>query len=226
VPGFTGPDSPSLAIGSYPYIIHSQYRTGLSNHAFDGARATLLVRYGNEILDLASRRTKVTEIHRDATGTCIRMAPIKLNFRDGLNVTIETAYEFPGNGHIDIIRKIVDISDRSAELKMIEYFKGCYGTTEYPEDMHEIQLMVRGAQDKQINFTYRNQKIQTTKASSVSVVIPQINTIVRLEVVGEKAEIGWAEEGHLFNPFYTLKMQYPVQSGQEIRTCLVIQKNQ
>jgi hypothetical protein len=226
VAGFTGPDSPSLAIGSYPYIIHSQYRTGLSHHAFDGARTTLFVCHGDEIIDLASHRTKVTEIHRDSNGTNIKLAPIKLYFCDGLSVTIETSYDFPGNGHININRRIIDISDRSAELKIIEYFKGCYGTTEYPEDMHEIQLMVRGAQDKQINFTYRDQEIHTTEASSVFAVIPQINTVVRLEAAGEKAEIGYAEEGHLFNPYYTLKMQYPVQIGQEIHTCLVIQKNQ
>lgn len=216
----TGPDTPALIYGSYPYLIHSQYRSGISHHYMDGARTTLMVTHNDQTLDLGACRTRVAEVKRDATGTHTTLTPAKLTFQDGLHAEIETTYHFPGSGQILIARKIKALSDPQAVLQVQEYLKGCYGTTEYPEDMHGIQLGVEGEKSIAFEYLYRGRVIETANARATRARIPQINTEIRLEAVDGPALSGKAVEGILFNPYYTLTLAYSLTLGKETHTCL------
>ena len=94
-----------------------------------------------------------------------------------------TTYHFPADGRIIIDREIIDVSDPDAELRIEEYVKGCYGTTEYPEDMHGIALTVFGATEERIEFDYRCRTLETKEAKAVEARVPQINTVLRLEAM-------------------------------------------
>lgn len=216
----TGADSADLHYGSYPYLIHSQYRTGIAHHFADGARTTLLVTHGSETLDLSLCRTQVADIQRDATGTQVRLTPARLNFMGGFSVEIETTYHLPGQGQIIIARRLTDVSDPAVELRVQEYFKGCYGITEYPVDMHGIQLTVQGDETLALDYTYRHRHVRTSKARAVSARIPQINTGVRLEARHAAALVGQATEGFMFSPFFTLTLDYALSLHTETRSCL------
>jgi hypothetical protein len=218
----TGPDSPHLAFNNYPYLIHSQYRTGTSNHYADGARTTLFVRHGDEILDLCRYRARCEDVQRDEAGTHVRLSPVTLEFKDGLSVKLQTSYHFPGYGQIIIERRPLAISAKKADVVIQEYLKGCYGRTEYPENMHGIRLELEGDPHQVLDFDYGGHSIQARQANAARVQIPQINTGLSLAPLNGLAASASASEGHLFNPYYTLTLDYPLNPDQEVSTCLTV----
>lgn len=220
----TGSDSPSLYNGIYPYLIQSQHRTGIAHHAFDGSRTTLEVTYGEETVDLCLVRTKVAEVGEADDGLRVTLSPAQIEFTCGLTATIITSYCFPGRGRVLITRELTEVSDPEAELTLREYVKGCYGTTEYPENMHGIQLMVKGDEDQQLEYHYRSRILRTAGGTAAVARIPQIQTDLRLEPIGAAAKVAEVQEGCLFGPFYVLAMQTTLKQGGSIQTCLSMSK--
>lgn len=223
----SGPDSPMREIASYPYIIQSQLRSGAQHHsADDGARTTLFVLNGEEKLDLCYCSTKVAAVERGDEVTKVRLTPASLLFKNGLQVEIETIYEFYPNGIIMIRRKLVRTSDQAAKIGIQEYFKGCYGFTEYAEDLHGIILEVEGDDHKELVYDYNSEWIQVPNGTKASASIPPIQTYISLEPAEGTALSAEAAEGHLFNPYYSLKLHYELsENRKEAVTCLTIRKN-
>lgn len=215
-PVATGPDQPQLMLGSYPYLIHSIYRSGASHHFLDGARTTLLLTHAGETLDLASCRSRVEQVERSPSGARITLAPVTLTFADGQQAVVETGYQF-APGAITITRRL--IAGPSAGLTAEEYLKGCYGTTEYPEDLRGITLAVDGDAPQSLAFAYGRRELRSPRAGRVSATIPQITSAVALEAV-TPALSGLAGEGMLFSPFYTLALAYRLAPGGAIVTTL------
>lgn len=133
VTGYTGSDLPALAYGSYPYLIHSQYRSGISHHYSEGAHTTLRVTYGEEDLDVGACQTRLAEGMRDETGLLARLTPAQLKFKNGPTAEIVTKFHFPGQGKIIIERRLASISDPQAELRIQEFMRAGYGTIEHPD---------------------------------------------------------------------------------------------
>lgn len=224
---FCGADSPFREIATYPYIIQSQLRTGTVNHFADGSRTTLYVTNGEEKVDLCYYPSKVESAERNMTSVRLTLTPAEIVFKNGLKVNIQTIYDFAKGGKILITRKLTYISDLNAELEIQEYFKGCYGFTEYAEDMHGIILSAEGAgQKKEIVYDYSSRHVKMNGGTKVTAAIPQINTKVSLEPVKTKTISAEAAEGHLFNPYYTLTLNYQFSDkNREVVTCLTISKN-
>jgi hypothetical protein len=218
-PVATGSDQKDLMFGSYPFVIQSIYRTGMQHHFLDGARTTLLVTHQGETLDMCTCQTRVAKVERNASGTRLILTPAKMTFSDGLDISIETEYRFIGGGAISITRRLLSISDPSATLTAREYLKGCFGVTEYPEDMRGITLKVDGDQPQALEYAYRRRELRSDHAKTVTAVIPQITTSVALEA-NTPAQSGYVLEGLLFSPYYTLAMDYELTPGKEISTWL------
>ena len=220
---FTGTDSPSLTMNSYPYIIHSQYRSGIKNHYSDGARTTLMVKHGDEVLDMCNYRTRIQNVERGADAVTLTLTPANLKFADGLEVEIQTVYTFVKGGRIEISRNINSASDADAVLEMTEYIKGCYGFTEYPENMKGIEFYFDGK--KVGDYEYASRTLSSDTANKVSVAIPQITTEAVLEAVNMEPDSVSVMDGHLFVPYYTMKVKYTVPSNvKEVKSCLTIKR--
>lgn len=220
---FTGVDSDALAMNSYPYLIQSQYRSGIKNHHEDGARTTLFVKHGEEELDLCNYPSRIQETVREKDCVVLMLTPVELCFKDGLQITLQTIYRFVKGGEVEVIRKLLSVTDSNVKLEMTEHVKACYGFTEYPENMKGITLYIG---DKQVaDYMYRGHAMVSDAESSVTAVIPQITTAFTLASSGikpERAEIG---EGHLFSPFYTMKLHYSVSAAQkEVKSCLRVKR--
>lgn len=219
---FTGTDSPNLIYNSYPYLIQSQYRSGAKNHYEDGSRTTLLVKHHDETLDLCYYPTKIKEVTSTNYGNLLTLNPVTLIFKDGLSIELQTCYLFSKNGEIRITRKILNISDPTAILEFEEYVKGCYGHTEYPENMKGIELYI-GTQ-KMLNYNYNDCKLTSASATDVSVFVPQINTCCTLSAISQPSEVS-IKDGHLFSPFYTLTLRYHITNQiKEIQSCLTLKE--
>jgi hypothetical protein len=209
---------------SYPYLIHSQYRTGQAHHFVDGARTTLWVTHAGQSLDLATCQTKVASVERDAAGTRVTLTPAVLKFADGLVVEIETQYDFEGQGNIRISRRLLRTSQPGTVLQVQEYFKGCYGVTEYPQNMQGTELAVDGDQAGEIVYEYRSRTLTSAHAAMVSARVKAVRSAVKLEAA-QSSICGSVTEGYLFNPYYTLTLDYALEDGKEVQTWLKIRQN-
>lgn len=219
---FTGPDSESLDMNSYPYIIQSQYRTGIKYHSKDGSRTTALIRYQGEEKDLCFYPSRVDQVRRDGGETELMLAPVRISFTDGFTVKIQTVYRFSGNGKILITRRLLEKSEENAVIQLTEYVKGCYGFTEYPEPMKGITLSADDGQS--LDYTYGEKNIISTEGTRICARIPQITTEVVLSALSEKPDCVEIGEGTLFAPFYTMKLQYSLTSRKEVTSCLTIKR--
>lgn len=218
---FTGTDSESLDMNSYPYIIQSQYRTGIKNHSQDGSRTTVFVKHNGEEKDMCMYPSKVADVKREGEDVKLVLAPVDITFSDGLTVKLQTRYTFAKDGSILITREILEKSEKYAEVSLTEYLKGCYGFTEYPEKMKGIVL---SADDKeQLDYRYDGQKLVTEGGRAVTAAIPQISTQVELCAVNVEPESTEVGEGTLFSPFYTMKINYQ-NVDKEVQTCLTVRK--
>lgn len=218
----TGPDTPHRDIGTYPYLIQSQHRSGSAHHCYDGARSTLLLAHGGQTLDLCEFSTRVAGVERGTAGAEVRLAPVSFAFADGLSGSLTTTYRFRTGGELEIERAIANLSNPRAEIAVTEYFKGAPGRTEYPEDLHGIVLEADGATPVRHAFDYDGAWRESAGASLVAAVIPQVNARIELRVAGTAgpAAVGAVCAGHLFSPYFTLKLTRAVAGETTLKSCL------
>lgn len=222
----TGPDAKNgrYHYNTYPYIIQSQYRTGYKTHSQDGSRTTLIMTHGNENLDMCDYNTTVESISRTETNSQLILKPVDVEFSDGFTVKLQTVYDFENGGDILITRRVIEMSDDSADFKVQEYVKASYGFTEYAEDMKDITLYCDG--EKVIDYTYRNTEFKKQGGGYVAAVIPDITTEVKL-CPQSQADTVSVKEGNLFGPFFTLKVDYNITNDtKEVKTWLRLSKTQ
>jgi hypothetical protein len=214
----TGPHTDAMAMGSYPYLIHSQHRTGFPNHFRDGARTTALVTLEDETIDLCTCPTRVEGLERDGHGTHVHFSPAALEFAVG-TVTLETRVRFAPGGEIHVTRRVRLPDGFTGHASLTEYVKACYGYTEYPEKLHGVQLEVDGTDATSLEFAYKSRSRRSSGATHATAVVPQIGARLSLETA-QASVAGEILEGFIFSPFYTLKLEFDLRQSQEVTTCL------
>lgn len=222
----SGADMPAKEVASNPYVIHSQYRAGNSFHYADGARTTLLLSYKGQTLDLCDFTVKIEQIETDKND-CVRVVftPAELHFDTGLVAQVVSTYQFYDDGEILIERDIRCNMDTCGMLGFTEYVKACYGTTEYPVDLTGTVLSVRGETNCDLFYEYKSRNITCKKPKQTAAVLRQLDIKLALKAVEGDFTAATAEEGYLFNPFYTLSLSGNVCSGKKVATCLSMKKN-
>ena len=145
---------------------------------------------------------------------------------DGLTFSVSSTYTFLGNGIIQIERSITNMSDPDAQIEIEEYHRGCWGDTQYPADMHSIQLSIsdtKGIVHEQLKYNYQCRKSVLEHASSVSATIPQVNSTVTLAPApNEGIDTARFEEGYMSSPYYTLALKKKISNGGSLRSWLTI----
>ncbi len=186
---------------SYPYIVQSRYRAGpFVHYAGEGAIKSAKIRHGEEEVDLSSCRTTATYEEGEGWRKCI-LRPVTVEF-SSLTVDIETSYTFLENtGKIEISRKVVGISDASAQVEIDEFLTSCWGTTEYPEDLTGCMLSISGnnGEHSVLTYDYRCREVDMENVTAVEAVIPMVQTKVSLIPAAEGCT-GYYEEGYSFAP--------------------------
>src|SRR5690606_15329143 len=125
-----GPDTPALWNGNYPFLISSGLRGGYQS----GPTHTCELRYNGRSVLVSEARTRGT-VTRDSDGIAtLQVEAVTLDV-GGLHVTLRSAYRFCGDGRIEIEREVTTLSDPEAQVEVRELHRGCWGTTEYPEDL-------------------------------------------------------------------------------------------
>jgi len=215
----TGPDSKHREIGSYPYLIQSQHRTGFAHHHEDGSRTTVFLECNGEQIDFAAIRTKVDEVTREGGSTRLQLTPARFQFANGISGELVTSYHWDANtGVTQIERKIQNLSDPDQTLTLIEHFKGAPGKTEYAEDLSDIVLLVNEDDATAVNYDYAGRYIDFSAATQATARIPQINTAVHLVACSPNSTGAGVKCGNLFSPFVTLQLKYEFQGNETVQT--------
>lgn len=218
VPVTTGSDSAHTIYGSYPYLVQSQHRTGYLNHCSDGSRSTAILKHGDLEVDMADVECKCDTVFPEQKGFTTKA--VKVLFGDQATATIKTTFRFNDHAQIFIERELVSIEGSdNPSLEITEYFKGCYGVTDYPEDMRGIQLTI---DETTFKYGYKRRAVAVENVKDMNAVIPAMGTMVGFKPADEENWKGEISEGILFNPYYTFKLTRVLMTGRTSRICLYL----
>jgi hypothetical protein len=233
----TGPESPSLCYGSYPYLIHSQHRSGYPNHSEDGSRSTLLVSEAGFQVDLATLPTRVRKVSRTRSSmgriTVVELEAVTAELPSG-DCRIRTTVTFEELGGTRVDRSI-DLDDSLRELDVVERFKLAPGITEYPWDLRGVELFVAGAGDDRLEYGYNGRTVTCAcrnagsaadlgERSGAGATFPDLSTEVLLSPEDDAEWVATAGEGHLFSPYVTLLLSRTITQSEETSVCLYLQR--
>jgi hypothetical protein len=215
-----GPDTENLANGNYPFLISAEHRGGTNG----GSIHTCKINYKGKTVSLLDYRTQ-SNITQNGDETVLELDPIKIEIAD-LKFKLLSKYTFNNDNRIMIERKIEDLSEPDAEVELIEFHRGCWGTTQYPEDMRGIKLGIKAGRDKNeelISYNYQSRRLEKKNPGELSAGIAQVQSKITLEAINI-VDKGFVEEGYLFRPFYTLKLKKTLKEGDRLNSCLKIEK--
>ena len=152
------------------------------------------------------------------------MDPVEIEFSD-LTVKLETVITFAeGSSSIRIDRNVLEMSDPEADVTINEYMVGCYGTTEYTEDMSSLTLCAeKGAEKTELSYEYRCREAAVEEADKVSCTLPPIDTVVSMTCEGREKE-GYFKEGYAFSPMFTLGYTGKLRDKEVFSTWLNLEK--
>ncbi|MEG1457899.1 MAG: hypothetical protein RR056_06385 [Acetivibrio sp.] len=208
---------------SYPFLIQEKYRAGYFTHyAGEGTVKSCKVCYEGEEVDLCLCRTKA-QFSQNGKTRILTLTPVELEFCK-LTLTLQTTFYLEeGTSEIKVKREILSMSNPSAKVVLREYFVGCYGTTEYPEDMTGILLKCQSElETEEISYEYRNRESYVVDAKEVSVTIPAISTKASMGSDGRVT--GFVREGYAFSPMYTIGIEKEIQDKEALLSWLRLEK--
>ncbi len=208
---------------SYPFLVQSLYRAGYFTHyAGEGAVKSCKIGHGGEQVDLCTCRTQASFSEAGDT-RLVTLEPVTLEF-EAFSVRVQSEFRLTeGSGEVEIIRRVLDSTRPDAELSIDEYLTGCYGTTEYPEDLTGVRLSLKnGSASEAIDYAYQCREAELADVQCVEAVIPPVDT--RLSLRADGAASGYFREGFSFSPMYTLGIKKTLRGQGELRTWLKVAK--
>jgi hypothetical protein len=228
-----GADSGILFDGSYPYILHTQYRGGWPCFMSTRSMFTAALSYKGKTVFVHEVRTKCRHL-KDGDRHIVEMDPVELSF-DDVSVSLATKVIFEGSGLIRIQRKILSISDKpvpdkGAEMELLDFLNGTCGTTEYPTDLRNVKLVCCGMEgDLELDFTYSGKQLEQKNSSCVYALVPDLETRISLYAkaadTADAADVtGIICDGLVTGPMYTLGIRRTIKAGEVSETCLAITK--
>ena len=209
---------------SYPFLIQEKYRAGYFTHyAGEGTVRSAKLTYQGEEVDLCLCRTKAN-FSQEGKDRILTLDPVTIEFAT-LSLTLETKIIFKeASSSIQTIRKVLSCSDQNALVELQEYMVGCYGTTEYPEDMTCITLSLSNKEEeRKLSYAYQCREEELPGFTEVSAVVAAIDTKVSMKTDRMDAT-GYFKEGYAFSPMFTLGYKTEIKEGEEVSTWLNLEK--
>lgn len=211
----TGPDTDNLYNMNQPYLISAEMRGGVH----DGSLHTLKVIINSKEYCIALKRTSF-EVQGNSE---VRIMPITIK-TDGVHVTFDSLIKFDGMGGMEITRRLLDVSDETAEIHFIEYDRTCFGETQYQGDMRACRMYVENSEDiSGMKYCYSSAEVCKQNVRRIGAIYPQIGTEIEMNILSDHTD-GKAEDGYLFKPFITLSATRLMKKGEELKVCLKIKQ--
>lgn len=209
---------------SYPFLIQEKYRAGYFTHyAGEGTVRSAKIIYGREEVDLCLCRTKA-RCERQKGRVVLTLDAVDVEFLD-VGVKLQTRFTFEeGSGVIRCDREVLETSNPDVRVTINEYMVGCYGTTEYAEDMTSLSLSVTNEKGRnEISYEYKCRELSAAGAKEVACVLPPIATRVSMVAEG-RDKLGYVREGYAFSPMFTLGYTGVLREKEVFTTWLRLEK--
>ncbi len=219
-----GVGTKALQDASYPFLVQSLYRAGYFTHyAGEGAVKSCRLGHNNEEVDLCTCRTQAS-FSEEPGVRVITLEPVTIEFA-AFQIDVQSVFRLrEGTGEIEIIRRVIDTTNPQAEITFDEYLTACYGTTEYPEDLTGVKLILDGCDESmQIDYAYQCREASLKNLRQVQAIIPQVDTRVSMRADIE-AVVGYFREGFAFSPMYSIGIKKTIKGTGELRTWLKVEK--
>lgn len=209
-----GPDTRVLYNGSNPFIISSEHRN---------TEASCYLEYKGRSISVKDKRTTAS-VGKDGQGNYkLVLAPFHFTLED-LEGTLYSEFTFLKNGTIQLKRTILGLSDKEKKITVKEDLSGCYGTTQYPENLNGIILKIEDSEKtEEITYEYRSRELEVIDPKTVEADIPQLGIAVAFRAC-KNVSRAKVSEGHLFQPSYRMEMQGEIGEGEELLTWMTIKK--
>ncbi|MCM1127558.1 MAG: hypothetical protein NC429_13935 [Lachnospiraceae bacterium] len=219
-----GIGTPHVQDASYPFLIQEKYRAGYFTHyAGEGTVRSAKICHNGEEVDLCLCRTKA-HFSQKGKDRILTLDPVDIEFSD-MTLKLQSVITFTeGSGAIKIERKVLEMSDPDMEVSINEYMTGCYGTTEYAEDMSSLVLSAEKDGEKtELPYEYKCRDVLKPGADRVSCKLPPIETLVSMTCEGRDKE-GYFREGYAFSPMFTLGYNGKLCEKEVFTTWLNLEK--
>ena len=180
--------------------------------------------HNGEEVDLCLCRTKA-HFSQEGKNRVLTLDPVDIEFAD-LTVKLQTVMTFiEAAGTIKIERRVLEMSDPTAEVTINEYMVGCYGTTEYTEDMSSPDAGGRKGRGKKKRLltSISAARFPWRRPRSVSCTLPPIDTVVSMNCEGREKE-GYFKEGYAFSPMFTIGYNGKLADKEVFTTWLNLEK--
>jgi len=222
-----GIGTPHIQDASYPFLIQEKYRAGYFTHyAGEGTIRSAKICHKGEEVDLCLCRTKAhfsEEVSSEGKSRILTLDPVDIEFSD-CTVKLQSVITFTeGSSNIKIERHVLEMSDPNADITINEYMVGCYGTTEYSEDMSSLSLKLEGGEDTEIPYEYKCRDAYLTGADCASCTLPPIETKVSMTCEGT-GKVGYIKEGYAFSPMFTIGFTGSLKEKEVFTTWLNLEK--
>lgn len=219
-----GIGTPHIQDASYPFLIQEKYRAGYFTHyAGEGTVRSAKICHNGEEVDLCLCRTKA-HFSQEGKDRILTLEPVDIEFSD-MTLKLQTVITFTeGTGAIKMERKVLEMSEPQADVRINEYMVGCYGTTEYTEDMSSLTFLAeKGEEKEELSYEYKCREVKMAEADKVSCKLPPIETLVSMTCEGREKE-GYFKEGYAFSPMFTLGYNGKLCEKEVFTTWLKLEK--
>ncbi len=210
--------------GTYPFALHYLHRLSLHTCIVGDASITNAIMSKPGDSNLLSARTSGSVRRLENGDVTLTLEPAEI-FSKGAYILVKSEFTFKADGRICMSREIADCPDANENYDVCEYFKGTYGTNEYPKDLTGIELYIKNgdAAVDSISAEYLDRKIVSDTATAVGARIPQLNSV--MEFSSESKAEYEADEGYMFWPYYSMKVIHKnVKKGEVVKTWLKIRE--
>jgi hypothetical protein len=154
----------------------------------------------------------------------VTLEPVEIEFAQ-LTVRMQSIFRITeGTGEIEIIRRVIDSTDKQAMIGIDEYITACYGTTEYSEDLTGVSLTLKGSTGTEtIDYAYQCREAHVENIQTAEALVPQLDTRLSMRAdTGESS--GYFREGFAFSPMYTIGIKKFIKGTGELHTWLKVEK--
>jgi hypothetical protein len=218
-----GTDSDNLYDGSYPFILHAQYRGGWPSFMDSKSMVSGSLRYDGETRHFRNYRTQCVHQER-ADGVAVVMDPVDIDFKD-VKVQVRTTVIIKKGGAIGIERQILQSSKADAEFEILEYMNGVYGTTEYPTDLRKVRMEAsKGQENVSLDVRYTGKTLELPGAEAVTATVPDVSTQITLTTSLKSAK-GFIRDATPTSPMYSFGYSGKLKLKEESTTWLKIKKS-
>lgn len=196
-----GIDTENLWDMSYPFIIQNHHRyTSLCKG---------MIKYEDELIDLAERFFTVKELRRDNSAVTIVFEPKELLFKS-IRCIISMQTKITRNGKIIISRSISAPEPISGKLEFCEYLRGTWGTTDLPTNLAGLTLAaVGGDRTHSMVYAHKGRIIRLENSTQCQVGFPAEGFSMTL-ATDEPGCTAVVREGTLSQSFYAIALEKTV----------------